>query len=137
VLYSSLETRTIRLAHWNAVGGLVSARSCSQLKKLCPALQLRQYFFPLAVRMGKGSKRDQANGPGLAAGGGGGQSTQLEHYLCNVQVLAGDVDSTGPSLLLTLDKWGRLLFNAGEGIQRLIRENKLRTTNVCLGKWCV
>ena len=32
--------------------------------------------------------------------------------------------------MLVLDKGGRFLFNAGEGLQRLIREKKVRMTKV-------
>jgi hypothetical protein len=47
-----------------------------------------------------------------------------------LQVLSTDIDHNSPSLLLFLDKEGRLLFNAGEGLQRLFRESKLRMQKV-------
>lgn len=46
------------------------------------------------------------------------------------QVLATDVDHSGPSLMLFNDKEGRILFNAGEGLQRLFRESKTKMQKV-------
>ncbi|GFH16359.1 uncharacterized protein HaLaN_12762, partial [Haematococcus lacustris] len=65
----------------------------------------------------KAKQRDQRGPPPQDA---------AAHYLSYVQVLATDVDHNSPSLLLFLDKEGRYLFNAGEGLQRMFRENKLR-----------
>ena len=48
----------------------------------------------------------------------------------SAQVLATDVDHSSPSLLLFLDKEGRMLFNAGEGLQRMFRENKTKMQKV-------
>lgn len=48
-------------------------------------------------------------------------------------MLATDIDHNSPSLLLFVDKEGRLLFNAGEGLQRMFRENKLRMQKVWSG----
>lgn len=48
------------------------------------------------------------------------------HYTANFQVLASDVDHNAATLLLNIDKFGRICFNAGEGLQRLVRENKVR-----------
>lgn len=45
------------------------------------------------------------------------------------QVLALDIDHTTPSVLLFFNK-ERYLFNAGEGIQRLFREHKLKIKQV-------
>ncbi len=44
----------------------------------------------------------------------------------DAQVLGSDMDHNSASLMLSLDKGGKILFNAGEGLQRLIRENKVR-----------
>ncbi len=46
------------------------------------------------------------------------------------QVLPTDVDHNAASLQLFTDVGGRLLFNAGEGLQRMFRENKLRIGKV-------
>jgi hypothetical protein len=40
------------------------------------------------------------------------------------------VDHNAASLQLFTDVGGRLLFNAGEGLQRMFRENKLRIGKV-------
>ena len=48
------------------------------------------------------------------------------HYMASFQVLASDVEHNSPSLLLNIDKFGKICFNAGEGLQRLVRENKVR-----------
>ena len=47
-----------------------------------------------------------------------------------VQVLASDVEHNSPSLMLVVDKGGRYMFNAGEGLQRLMREKKVRMNKV-------
>lgn len=51
---------------------------------------------------------------------------------CHValQVLATDIDHNSPSLLLFLGREGRMLFNAGEGLQRLFRESKVKMQKV-------
>ncbi|PNH04248.1 hypothetical protein TSOC_009630 [Tetrabaena socialis] len=49
----------------------------------------------------------------------------MQHYSSFLQVLPLDIDHTSPSVLLFFDK-ERYLFNAGEGIQRLFREHKLK-----------
>ena len=46
------------------------------------------------------------------------------------QVLASDVEGHSPSLMLFIDKEGRYLFNAGEGLQRIMRERKLKMQKV-------
>ncbi|KXZ55190.1 hypothetical protein GPECTOR_3g335 [Gonium pectorale] len=53
----------------------------------------------------------------------------MQHYSSFLQVLAVDIDHTSPSVLLFFDK-ERYLFNAGEGIQRLFREHKIKIKQV-------
>ncbi|KAG2496087.1 hypothetical protein HYH03_005690 [Edaphochlamys debaryana] len=53
----------------------------------------------------------------------------MQHYTGFLQVLPLDIDHTSPSILLFFDK-ERYLFNAGEGIQRLFREHKLKIKQV-------
>ena len=48
----------------------------------------------------------------------------------HVQVLASDVDHSSPSLMLVFDKGGRFIFNSGEGLQRLMRESKIKMAKV-------
>lgn len=45
-------------------------------------------------------------------------------------MLASDVEHNSPSLMLMVDKAGRYMFNAGEGLQRLMREKKVRMNKV-------
>ena len=44
-------------------------------------------------------------------------------------MLGSDVDHISPSLLLVFDK-ARFMFNAGEGLQRLMREKKIKMSKV-------
>ena len=43
--------------------------------------------------------------------------------------MGSDVDHNSPSLLLVFDK-ARFMFNAGEGLQRLMREKKIKMSKV-------
>ena len=54
---------------------------------------------------------------------------------CYTQILSSDVDHSGPSVLLFVDMkdGGRFLFIAGEGLQRMFREYKLRISKVVGG----
>jgi hypothetical protein len=49
-----------------------------------------------------------------------------------MQFLVGDVGHNSSSVMLFVDRWGRLMFNAGEGVQRLIRGNRVRTKQVSM-----
>ena len=40
------------------------------------------------------------------------------------------MDHNGVSLILVFDKGGRFMFNAGEGLQRLMRENRVKMSKV-------
>eukprot|EP00198_Chlamydomonas_reinhardtii_P000339 XP_001689674.1 RNase Z-like protein [Chlamydomonas reinhardtii] len=53
----------------------------------------------------------------------------LTHYSSFLQVLPMDIEHTSPAVLLFFDK-ERYLFNAGEGIQRLFREHRLKIRQV-------
>ncbi|GLC37922.1 hypothetical protein PLESTF_000610300 [Pleodorina starrii] len=53
----------------------------------------------------------------------------MRHYSSYLQVLSVDVDHTSPSVLLFFNN-ERYLFNAGEGIQRLFREHKIKITQI-------
>ncbi|GAX85788.1 hypothetical protein CEUSTIGMA_g13203.t1 [Chlamydomonas eustigma] len=54
----------------------------------------------------------------------------LHHYSCFLQILGMDVDHNSPSVMLVLDKGGKYIFNAGEGLQRLMREKKIKMQKV-------
>lgn len=45
------------------------------------------------------------------------------------QVVATDIDHNSPSVFVVFDK-ERYLFNAGEGVQRQFRENKIKIAKV-------
>ncbi|GIL65868.1 hypothetical protein Vafri_19515 [Volvox africanus] len=53
----------------------------------------------------------------------------MRHYSSYLQVLALDIDHTSPSVLLFFNN-ERYLFNAGEGIQRLFREHKIKINQI-------
>ncbi|GLI60588.1 hypothetical protein VaNZ11_002748 [Volvox africanus] len=53
----------------------------------------------------------------------------MRHYSSYLQVLALDIDHTSPSVLLFFNS-ERYLFNAGEGIQRLFREHKIKISQI-------
>ncbi|GIL91146.1 hypothetical protein Vretifemale_18806, partial [Volvox reticuliferus] len=53
----------------------------------------------------------------------------MRHYSSYLQVLALDIDHTSPSVLLFFNN-ERYLFNAGEGIQRLFREHKIKISQI-------
>ena len=112
--------------------GLVAKRPQPLLRTLCAAAKVLRH--PAAA--GRDSSVSQAALlTGMAASKAReGQKGQvgLEHYTAYMQVLATDIDHSSPSLLLFLDKEGRMLFNAGEGMQRMFRENRLRMQKVRL-----
>lgn len=109
---------------------LVPAQLCtlptaSELQHVCRHSDLHQWasacLSQLAIR-----------GPALSAASSHARLLRCLRCLhaCGSQVLATDVDHNSPSLMLFLDKEGRMLFNAGEGLQRMFRENKIKMQKV-------
>ena len=88
---------------------------------------IQHYTCYLQVCVGMEGRRAAAMDAGKSTPGGMSLiGTNMRH----AQVLATDMDHISPSLMLFLDKEGRMLFNAGEGLQRMFRENKIKMQKV-------
>ncbi|CAI7832303.1 unnamed protein product [Closterium sp. NIES-53] len=130
-----------------AAGGGNRGRQCADVaaggraERAADGLQARGKGGRGKGRAGGGGRGEKSGGPGGGKGGGGGGAVGgaggeklAQNRTAYLQVLGTGMDTgdTSPCVLLFFERL-RLVFNAGEGLQRLCIEHRIRLSKVGRG----